>query len=664
MPDHYLNPAQNIYVIPSATDLPDVLSRFVLYNVQYDAGSGIGLYYSPDESILIRLREGEGRTSSEISNGVFPVDYNKDPGSFLRYGMVGDGVFVNDTAWGDALDSGHALFDDSEGGTYLINTSKTPLANTFVDGSGIGKTILLFKATSATLFGLLIQNNNIKFSNLTMQMDVNGNTACTSHRYTGACENITFENVQFIGTTVKLGNRAAFVISAAVDHVRYINCKYELLTWGIAKDNSDTSIQRDWQWISCSAVNCTDVFNINSPLGEWSQGKIVDCDFDTISQFSVAFAGAGCNGWYVSGTFRDCELEAVHCEASCSNIDGYITTVRVNKTAGVVGSPAANNGAVQVLTGANKIRIDGYFDLTQNVANSFTGDTHTSTLVDAISIDTSNLTVGGKISGTDILAGTTILTIDSPTAITLSQAATGTTTGAVLAAGSVNGLVCQPGGGTDPFDITMRGTYLCESGTFAALFSSCDNVFIDDPFLTNVSSSSKAAHFIEFSNSDFRGQARFYNPAILLKVNADNEHGGLDFVDLDGDFTSFAWLDTISAARNSVPFGGWRIRRAFTADSSATFQTICPEGTLWDGILSMRFVATGGDFTQTQKAFFKTGGSLTVADVQSNAGGSVDPEPASAPFWRVNGGNLQKKAFHASSLAGVATTTFRGHWFG
>ena len=51
-----LNPRENVYVIPDASELPDGLDRFVFYHCLYDAGFGVGLYYSPDEVNLLPIR--------------------------------------------------------------------------------------------------------------------------------------------------------------------------------------------------------------------------------------------------------------------------------------------------------------------------------------------------------------------------------------------------------------------------------------------------------------------------------------------------------------------------------------------------------------------------------------------------------------------------------
>ena len=55
-----LVPNDNLYVIETADDLPDELSQWTLYNLQFDPGAGIGLYFSPDGTSLVRLAAGGG----------------------------------------------------------------------------------------------------------------------------------------------------------------------------------------------------------------------------------------------------------------------------------------------------------------------------------------------------------------------------------------------------------------------------------------------------------------------------------------------------------------------------------------------------------------------------------------------------------------------------
>lgn len=65
-----------------------------------------------------------------------------------------------------------------------------------------------------------------------------------------------------------------------------------------------------------------------------------------------------------------------------------------------------------------------------------TGNTHSNTTLDTLSVGTSFLMVGQQVSGAGIPAGTTIASITSATAIVLSQAATATASGITVTFGS------------------------------------------------------------------------------------------------------------------------------------------------------------------------------------------------------------------------------------
>lgn len=76
-----------------------------------------------------------------------------------------------------------------------------------------------------------------------------------------------------------------------------------------------------------------------------------------------------------------------------------------------------------------RVQKSNYFGAAPSTT-TFVGDTNTSTTIDSI-VDTSSLRVGMNIQGTDITAGggitTSIVSIDSGTAITINEATTGTT---------------------------------------------------------------------------------------------------------------------------------------------------------------------------------------------------------------------------------------------
>lgn len=84
-------------------------------------------------------------------------------------------------------------------------------------------------------------------------------------------------------------------------------------------------------------------------------------------------------------------------------------------------------------SGANRI---GWID-TRSFAGAATGDTHTSTLVDALSVNPLNVgwAVGDQISGAGIPAGTYIVSMTA-TSVVLSQAATATAAGVALTVAS------------------------------------------------------------------------------------------------------------------------------------------------------------------------------------------------------------------------------------
>jgi hypothetical protein len=71
MTDRFSNliPTDNVYVIKAADDLPQELSQWTLYNLQYDPGAGVGLYFSPDGTSLVRLAAGGGGGGVTSFNG-------------------------------------------------------------------------------------------------------------------------------------------------------------------------------------------------------------------------------------------------------------------------------------------------------------------------------------------------------------------------------------------------------------------------------------------------------------------------------------------------------------------------------------------------------------------------------------------------------------------
>jgi hypothetical protein len=90
--------------------------------------------------------------------------------------------------------------------------------------------------------------------------------------------------------------------------------------------------------------------------------------------------------------------------------------------------------------GIRNLKGSGVRAVYMNTTASFSGTTHTNTTIDGIASGTSSLVVGMKLSGSGIAAGTTILSINSSSAITVSLATTAsaTVTISTVAPGSPN----------------------------------------------------------------------------------------------------------------------------------------------------------------------------------------------------------------------------------
>ena len=104
-------PTKNVYVISSADDLPQILSQYVLYNLQYDPGDGVGLYYSPDGLVLVRLTTQTASFNPGIALG--PADETT---------LEHDGTTATwENTVGDLLILGNADANYPTGSVYILD---------------------------------------------------------------------------------------------------------------------------------------------------------------------------------------------------------------------------------------------------------------------------------------------------------------------------------------------------------------------------------------------------------------------------------------------------------------------------------------------------------------------------------------------------------------
>jgi hypothetical protein len=92
----------------------------------------------------------------------------------------------------------------------------------------------------------------------------------------------------------------------------------------------------------------------------------------------------------------------------------------------VVDSTNGNSLGIRSLKGS------GVRNVFMHTTASFAGNTHTNTTIDGIASGTASLVVGMQLSGTGIAAGTKILSINSPSAITTNIATTATNTAVTI----------------------------------------------------------------------------------------------------------------------------------------------------------------------------------------------------------------------------------------
>lgn len=273
--------------------------------------------------------------------------------SVLDFGADSTGATDCSSSVQAALNTGKSIYFPS--GTYLINSTVTPLANQKIFGAGMGQTVINSVAQSAVTTIFTITANNVSVTDLTINLNVNGQTQIRAFTFgTGTLTTVVgfyMNNVTINGTTTATGHAGFFISVCTLSNVYISNSQFYLLMEAFYKANGDTSIQLNHNWSSCYFKSCTDCININSNVSAWSDVSITDCFFLNITQFSVAFAGPTCGRASVSSChFVNTGVEGVHIEAGANGI-----SIVGNQFAGC--SNASVNGAIHIITGSHDITI-------------------------------------------------------------------------------------------------------------------------------------------------------------------------------------------------------------------------------------------------------------------------------------------------------------------
>lgn len=130
-------PTDNVYLVQSAEDLPDALSQWTLYNLLYDPGDGIGLYFSSDGITLIKLASGGGGGGVDSFIGrtgaVVAVEEDYELFYLLTGETLGPPFFGKQTVEGDVLFTGRVEITNVDGVVFGPSTEvelRNPADNT------------------------------------------------------------------------------------------------------------------------------------------------------------------------------------------------------------------------------------------------------------------------------------------------------------------------------------------------------------------------------------------------------------------------------------------------------------------------------------------------------------------------------------------------------
>lgn len=356
------------------------------------------------------------------------------------FGAVGDGVRDDGPAFARALDaartSGGELFVPA--GTYLVTDRAihdgarfAALAGVTIFGEGPRSILRFRRALSPSFYGVAVEGRGVRFRDLALEVDRDrGGSWVAAIAVTAPATDLLFERVIFRGRGGRDGLYGLMTLSADIAGLTLQSCHFEGLDFGFAKQTSDLSTQSGILIADCTGVDCTEVFEFNSPglfRGRTAAGSPMVRDlaedqtgapFDTgrlrvgmpvrgiyfppetqvtaieagrvrlsaaalrsspaadparlsgggcrngvirnlrvrrIHQWAVGFSN--CEDWRIEIAGEDVAHELVHIEDGSRRFEVTVSGVRCNLQPGVVGSPRAANGMVNISTGSSDISV-------------------------------------------------------------------------------------------------------------------------------------------------------------------------------------------------------------------------------------------------------------------------------------------------------------------
>lgn len=188
-------------------------------------------------------------------------------------GVTDDGpawkqVFAAMAATGKAclLPSGISLITDQD--VYDTNGGEfVPPAGAVFIGQG-KHTILRFKhlvPQYASFYGFSIQNDDCTFRDMVLEIDKNGAAWVAAVAVTAPSNGLIFENVTFRGIGANKHGLWGIRPQADCSNLSGVRCHFENLEAGFIKDPREPSTQTGITFSECSATNCREAFEFNSP---------------------------------------------------------------------------------------------------------------------------------------------------------------------------------------------------------------------------------------------------------------------------------------------------------------------------------------------------------------------------------------------------------------
>lgn len=486
-------------------------------------------------------------------------------------------------------------------------------------------------------------------------------------------ENVDFQGQSVPVFGIPSGQYAVLNWFADCENIRFVRSTFRNLDFGWVKTSSDPSTQRGFRAIDCQASFCQEVFELNSPglfnalatIGEtqltaidtgtthlvagqkikspalpngttivsidgpneitvsapatatgekrFSVGTVTDIKIlrlqaRHILQWAVGLAN--CRDAEIDGHFEDIAYEAVHLEDHSENVNVTLSGSGCNKQPGVPGSPGANNGAVQILSGCRGVSVRFLdFDLRETFGGSPNG------------------MVVQPIVGS--IAGTTNET----------AASTG---------------------------ITVCGRLLGKAGCKHVIAYDTDIVY-GDLRMESPDAASKVDPVITMEGCSWQGRIFVLNPATIAHVNNASlgQFSEISLTTTENGFPDLIWsTGFFGAARNAPPLTS---KVSFilptVADPDATPTPLCPAPWTLFGTVLRKYV--GGEHAYEAGAFNIKAGELVPTEVSVEQN-SINLTPdAGVPAqtddgWDIVGGILRFRAYADPAITCQARITLTG----